>query len=276
MKKSVALVLFVLLVTAGALWAMASSLTQPVNHPVKMPSAWFDNFVFRGTHGSVARSGSVARCALLLHGIRADRSTMIARARFLKSLGFTSAALDLQAHGETPGEQITLGHLEARDAANGVDYLKSQLHCRKVVVIGQSLGGAAALLGPAAQTADALVLESVFPTIEDAIRNRVQSRLGVMGTALAPLLYWQIPLRLDVPLERLHPVDAIRSVKVPVFIMGGGLDPSTPPAETRRLFAAVPGRAQLWFAPKATHEDLYDHDRKAYERVLRAFIDDVL
>jgi alpha-beta hydrolase superfamily lysophospholipase len=54
--------------------------------------------------------------AVVLHGVRADRATMLRRARLLRQEGFAVLVPDLQAHGESPGEQVTFGHLEAKDA----------------------------------------------------------------------------------------------------------------------------------------------------------------
>ena len=46
---------------------------------------------------------------LLLHGLRGDRRNMIGRARFLAKNGYNTLCIDLQAHGESKGEQITMG-----------------------------------------------------------------------------------------------------------------------------------------------------------------------
>ena len=43
---------------------------------------------------------------------RADRSTMVTRAKLLQHHGYSVLLVDLQAHGETPGKQITFGALE--------------------------------------------------------------------------------------------------------------------------------------------------------------------
>lgn len=189
-----------------------------------MPAPEFGPMEFNGTHGSILKADSTQLCALLLHGVRSDRTSMIARARFLKTLGITSALIDMQAHGETPGEYISFGYFEAQDAANALHYLKTQLGCKKVLAIGHSLGGAATLLGPAPLAADALVLESVYPTIEEAVADRLEAKIGYFARDIAPLLYLQIPLRINVPLENLKPIEAIKKVSVPVFIIGGALD----------------------------------------------------
>ncbi|KRC03639.1 alpha/beta hydrolase [Duganella sp. Root198D2] len=265
-----------LLFSAGALlglWAVGWALSQPVNHPVAMPAALgFERVLAGGTHGSLLRAPGATRCVLLMHGIRGDRRAMAERAAFLRDASWTALAIDLQAHGETPGEMITFGHREAADARNGVAYLRAQ-GCATVAVIGQSLGGAAALLGKGPVAADGFVLESVYPTIEDAVANRLAVRFGAVGRLAAPLLYWQLPLRTGVGREELRPVQAISRVRAPVLVAGGTRDSQTPPAETRHMFEAAGGAKTLWLVEGAAHEDLYRFHPAEYRLRLLRFLD---
>ncbi|WP_342118125.1 alpha/beta hydrolase [Pseudoduganella sp. OTU4001] len=263
------------LLALAAVWRAGSQLSQPVNHPVRMPGNGFENVQIERTRGSLLRVAGAVHCALLMHGIRADRSVMAARAAMLRELGLTSLSIDLQAHGETPGDMITFGYREAQDARNGVAYLRGQ-GCSKVLVIGQSLGGAAALLGDGPLAADAFVLESVFPAIEDAVANRLAMRFGLAGRLAAPLLYLQVPLRAGVGLDELRPLQVVRKLQVPVLVAGGMRDEQTPPAETRRMFDAAAGRKELWLVEGAAHQDLYAYDPVQYKARLAAFIDVML
>lgn len=259
------------LAALGLAWVVGGTLARPVKHPVPMPDG-FEPVVANGTHGSLLRAPGATRCALLMHGVRADRRAMAGRAGFLRDAGLTSLAIDLQAHGETPGEMITFGHRESADARNGVAYLRTQQRCRSVIVIGQSLGGAAALLGEGPVAADAIVLESVYPTIEDAVANRLAMRFGSLGRLAAPLLYLQIHWRTGVGRDQLRPVDAVRKLHVPVLVAGGTRDRQTPQEETRRLFEAAPGPKTLWLVDGAAHEDLYAFDPAQYRARLQGFI----
>lgn len=259
----------------AAVWRTGTQLAQPANRPVRMAGAGFESIQSGRTRGSLLRAAGATRCALLMHGIRADRRAMAPRALMLRDLGLTSLAIDLQAHGETPGAMITFGHREAQDASNGVAYLRG-LGCRKVLVIGQSLGGAAALLGDGPVAADAFVLESVYPTIEDAVANRLAIRFGAAGRLAAPLLYLQILVRTGAASAQLRPIDAVGRLRAPLLVAGGTLDRQTPPGETRRLFEAAPGPKTLWLVDGAAHQDLHAYDPVQYRARLAAFINENL
>lgn len=209
---------------------------------------------------------------LLLHGIRSDRRAMLGRARFLHRAGFSVLLIDMQAHGETPGERITFGLRESRDVDLAMRYLRERLPSRKVGVIGVSLGGAAALLGDAPVAADAVVLEAVYSTIERAVENRLSIRFGAAGRMLAPLLTWQIGPRLGIPPDALSPQRAIAALDAPVMIVAGARDRHTSEQETRALYAGASGPKQLWLVQGAAHENLHAFAAAAYEeRVLRFF-----
>jgi esterase/lipase len=103
---------------------------------------------------------------------------MLGRAEFLHAMGFTVLAPDFQGNGESPGEHVTFGARESLDAAAALAFLDSAAHGERVGAIGVSMGGAASLLGPGPLPVSALVLESVYPTIRDAVRDRITAWTG--------------------------------------------------------------------------------------------------
>src|SRR5262249_48872686 len=92
------------------------------------------------------RAGGGAR--VLMHGVHANRLSMVRRARFLSEAGFAVLLFDFQAHGESSGDRITFGVREALDARSAVTYARRRLPRERVGALGSSLGGAAILLGP--------------------------------------------------------------------------------------------------------------------------------
>lgn len=209
---------------------------------------------------------------LLLHGIRSDRRAMLGRARFLREAGYSVLLIDLQAHGETPGENITFGVEESNGVHAAIAFLRSRVNGREVGVIGVSLGGAAALLGEMPIAADAVILEAVYSSIETAVKNRIAMRLGETGEYLVPLFTWQIQPRLGIPLEALSPHAAIRRLSAPVMIIAGTEDRRTRIEETRGLFHAAAEPKELWLIDGARHQNLHAYAGDEYEEaVLRFF-----
>src|SRR5688500_12469407 len=146
---------------------------------------------------------------------------MVDRARFLSRAGFAVLLFDFQAHGESSGEHITFGYLESRDAQAAVEFLRTNAQGERIGVIGESMGGAATLLASPALDADAMILEMVYPTINQAVRNRLTRRLGGWAGILTPLLTWQLEPRLGIDADALRPIDKVGAIRVPkLFIVG--------------------------------------------------------
>ena len=210
---------------------------------------------------------------LLLPGIRANRLSMVDRARFLRRANHSVLLIDFQATGETNGDHITFGWKESRDVVAAVRFIRNAEPSSHVAVIGSSLGGAAALLAIPPLKIDALVLEAVYPTIEIATRNRLQNYLGSLGSFIAPLLLTQLHTRLGISAKDLRPIDHMADVGCPVLIMSGEKDRNTRQSDTRLLFARANEPKELWLVPQAGHVDLHRAATSEYEERVLKFLD---
>ncbi len=214
---------------------------------------------------------------ILVHGVRADRRQMIRRAHFLQEHGFSALLFDQQAQGESPGQRITFGKLEALDSEAAVRFTRSRVPGERVGVVGVSLGGAAAVLAKAPLDIDALVLESVYPDIDAALANRLRSRLGPMlgpiaTPILAPLFKLLLPPILGVTPAELRPIERIGSVTAPILIASGTQDEDTPLTEAQDLFDHARSPKLFWAVEGAAHVDLERFDPLAYWQVVLPFL----
>jgi pimeloyl-ACP methyl ester carboxylesterase len=211
--------------------------------------------------GSQSKAGVV-----LMHGSGTDRRSMLERARMLKAAGYPVLLFDFQAQGESLGSHVTDGYLEALDARAAVEFMR-QRGVEKVGIIGFSLGAAAAVLGPEGPLpVDAMVLEALYPTVEEATANRIRLHLGAWSGWLYPLFTWQLQPRLGIAPAALRPIDRIDEVKAPILFIAGAEDSHTPLAESERLYAKASEPKQLWVVPDAHHEDFYERDPDAYRQ----------
>ena len=209
---------------------------------------------------------------LLLHGVRADRTSMLERARLFLRLGYSVLLIDLPAHGESTGDRITFGLRESEGARAALAFLRSRLPGESVAVVGVSLGAASLVLSKAEPPPAAVVLESMYPTISEAIHDRLQQRLGSLATFVTPLLLWQLPLRLGITPEQLRPIADIAFLRAPVLIASGTRDLHTRIAETRALYDAAVEPKELWAVEGAAHVDLYAFEPRSYEARVIPFL----
>jgi len=274
MRKTLSwLVLAAVLALAGS-FLLGHLLSAPVPRSIGRAPADLNaaDVEFGGVKGWFVPANTSGPCVLLMHGVRADRRSMIERARLLKRAGYSSLLFDFQAHGESPGPRITFGHRESSNARAAVDLLRSRFGCPQVAAIGQSLGGAASLLGAGPIDVDALILESVYPSIEAAVANRLRMRLGEPGARLAPLLMWQLRPLLGIESSALQPVQHIGAHRRPLLIISGTEDRHTTLAETRLLYERAHEPKRLWIVQGAAHVDLQTFTPADYQRTVLGFL----
>jgi fermentation-respiration switch protein FrsA (DUF1100 family) len=222
--------------------------------------------------GELVRGRRGAGAVILLHGVGASRLDMAGRARFLAEAGYSVLLVDFRGHGESSAARSTWGALESGDVRAAVAFLRAAAPSERIGVIGISMGGAAALLGPAPLPVEALVLESVYPTVADAVRGRLRAWLGPIGEALAPrVVGWLLP-REGVTAEDLRPIDRMHEQTAPVFVLAGTADRYTTVREARELFARAREPKALWEVVGAAHVDLHAFARAEYERRVGAFL----
>lgn len=263
----------------GGAWWLGGTLCAPkpsqgvTKHPDNLPVEDVTFTTPRGNtlHGWVLAPVAPKGVIILQHGVRSSREGMVARARFLHQAGYAVLLYDFQAHGESPGTVITMGHLESQDAQAAVAFVKQRFPGQPVGVIGVSLGGAAAILAQPPLAVQALVLESVYPTIEDAAKDRVEMRFGRWSRALSPLLTAQLPFRLGCSTTDLRPIDHVCQITVPKLFLAGTEDRHTKLAEAEALFARAAEPKTFHPVPGAKHEDLHRYLSADYEKLILDF-----
>jgi fermentation-respiration switch protein FrsA (DUF1100 family) len=271
-----------------AVIAFGISMSAPVPAVIGPPPSDLpaENVAISSASGSTLRGWLIAGrpgggAVVLMHGVRSNRLSMVVRARLLNQAGFSVLLFDFQAHGESAGARITFGQLEGMDAGAAVAFVRQRLPAERVGAIGASLGGAAALLGPAPLPIDALVLESVYPDIEAAVTDRIRSTLGpplgrLLAWPLAELFELFLPSILQIDPAKLRPIDHIGEVGAPVLVASGERDGYTTIAEATALFDRARNPKLFWAVPGAGHVDLESYAPQEYRRRVVPFLMDTL
>lgn len=279
MRRSVIVGLASLVIVIALVGGVGEVLRQPALRSVGAPPADLPatSIVLRNARNQPVAGWIVAGkpgegVVVLLHGVRGDRREMIGRARFLNRLGYAVLLIDLPAHGESDAEHITYGWNESEGVKAALGYLSHEFPNERIGVIGISLGAASLVLSDPSPPPSAVVLESMFPTITEALSNRLRRYLGPLATPLAPVLLWQLPLRLGVSPEQLRPIARLPSLDAPVLIASGSIDQHTTISETRRLYDAASRPKEFWIVEGAAHVDLHAFDPAAYEPRIAEFL----
>jgi alpha-beta hydrolase superfamily lysophospholipase len=265
--------------TVYGAWIFGSIYCTACNHIVALPKDLpVERVSFQSKSGATIRGWLVSTetnrgVVILQHGIHADKSTLVDRARLVSQAGYAVLLFDFQAHGESIGNAITFGYLESRDSQAAVDFVKKRFPGKPVAVIGVSLGAAAAVLAKPHLDVQALILEMMYPTIEDATKDRIQMRLGSLGRCFSPLLTLQIPWHAGCHGEDLRPIDAVATIDTPKLFIAGTDDLDTKFSEAEQIFAGAAEPKIFVAVDGARHEDLLRFASEQYKTNVLEFLE---
>ena len=130
--------------------------------------------------GAWYAEGGDGPSVLLLHGNGGSRRNCLARAATLCSEGRCAVLLvSLRAHGDSTGRFNNIGYGARRDVVAAVEFLRGRRPGKPVVVLGVSMGAAAALFaaGDLGARVDGYILESPYRDLETAVWNRTRAYL---------------------------------------------------------------------------------------------------
>ncbi len=206
--------------------------------------------------------GAATGSILHLHGNAANVSNHLPLVAWLPSQGFNVLMLDYRGFGRSEGKPTLDGVVE--DAAAALRHLRSrpEVDAQRLIVLGQSLGGATALRLLATDSAGVrlAVIEAAFASYRDIARDA-----ALRSVVLAPFLPLALPM---LPARRNDPIAQLPAIALPLLIVHGTDDEIIPLAHGERL-AAASSQAEFFRIDGARHmESLMRTD--VQQRVLAA------
>lgn len=182
---------------------------------------------------------------LLFHGYAVSRSSMLGEARVLHDLGWRTVLVDFRGSGGSDGFVTTLGWTEIMDVAAAVNWARHEWPDARIILYGQSMGGAAALRALATQRvrADGVILESVFDELLTTVGHRYHA-MGLPALPFARLLLFWGGRQAGFDALAHNPVEYAKMVDCPLLVLAGEHDPWVRPDEAQRVAAAMRGPTQ--------------------------------
>ena len=225
-----------------------------VQTPERLGLAYEDVYfnASEGTHlhgWFLPAQGKAHGTILFLHGNAENISTHIMSVRWLPQRGFNVFLLDYRGYGTSTGKPTLAGVQDDVDSALKMLIARPDVDASRIVVFGQSLGGAIAIYNvahsPYRRHIRALVVESAF----SSHRRITREKLGDFW--LTWPLQW--PLSWTVS-DEYSPSRAVADVgPIPLLIIHGDRDPIVPPHHAQRLFDLAREPKAVWTVPGGGH-----------------------
>ena len=222
-----------------------------------------------------------------VHGRAGDRRNYLGQLPLFHRAGATTLLFDLREHGTSDGtgRGMSLGFREAEDVVAAARFLKDTVGVRRVVVVGHSLGGSAAILAAAQDRAiDGVLAEGSIARFEEYVhdlgeewlaRRRIAHLLPTRPRAWADAIVGFTAWRQGIP-DLVAPVDVVdRIAPRPLLLVHGTGDTAVRSAHAERLFARAGEGRDLWLAPGAEHLVAFDVYPDEYTARLPALLERV-
>ncbi len=186
--------------------------------------------------------GEATPLVILFHGYAAEKTGLLPEAKALLDLGASVLLVDFRGSGGSSESYTTVGVREADDVAAVFRYASDDLSHPSFVLFGQSMGAVSILRAVHHHgiEPDAVILEAVFDTLLNTVRNRF-SAMGVPSLPGAEALVFWGGMQRGFNGFAHKPVDYAESLTCPALFMHGADDPRATLAEARRVYAAASG-----------------------------------
>jgi len=200
-------------------------------------------------HGWFLKADNARASILVLHGNAENLSTHVNSVLWLVPEGFNLFIFDYRGYGRSGGKPSIEGvHLDAEAALEAL-FSVPGVDRGRIIILGQSLGGAVAVTmtagSPHKDKIRALVVESAFSSYREIAREK-------MGEIWFTWPF-QYPLSLFFN-DDYSPIKNIKNVfPVHILIMHGGEDIIVPVRHGKRLYDAAREPREFWQTDPAGH-----------------------
>lgn len=206
------------------------------------------------------------------HGNAQNMTAHVSFVSWLPQAGFNVFVFDYRGYGKSKGSPTRKGVHE--DSCAALNYLRTRpdIDSNRIVVLGQSLGGATALAAldeVGMQGIRAVVLDSAFYSYRLIVRDKIKY------IPILSLLRW--PLSFIVISDARSPASTINTVTpVPLLIFHGTHDKVVPFHHGQLLFEKASEPKEMVSIPKGRHTDALIRQDPIYRKRLIQFFEKAL
>ena len=213
---------------------------------------------------------------LLLHGYTGWKEEMYPFAYWYYGQGFHVVVPDLRCQGESEGDFIGMGWTDHFDGMLWLEYILAQDSSAEIVIHGQSMGAAAALM-----MAGTSPPKNVKMVISDCAYTDAYSMFGEKITEWFSLPAFPIvdtarlllKLRGGYDLKDASAIHAVKKSAVPILFIHGDQDAMVSVQMAKELYQAANCEKELLIVEGAGHAQSQDKDPKAYFGAIRTYLD---
>lgn len=216
--------------------------------------------------------GSSKGTIIHFHGNAQNMTSHFTFVSWLPKEGFNLFLFDYRGYGQSAGTPDRRGVYDDSVAALEYVAMRSDVDRNRLLVLGQSLGGANAVAAVGANSFPgirAVVIESAFASYRSIVQDKI-GQISLLSFLKRPLSYLLTgnSYSPDAVVERIAPV--------PLLLIYGTDDPVVPFEHGKRLYAKARQPKELWTITGGGHTGAFSVPGSPYRQRLVQFFDRAL
>lgn len=215
---------------------------------------------------------------LLLHGYTGWKEEMYPFAYWYYGEGYHIIAPDLRCQGESEGDFIGMGWTDHYDSMLWIDYILSQDPDAVIVLHGQSMGAATALMMTGEEDLPvnvcAVVSDCAYTDAYSMFGEKVKEWFSLPAFPLVDSACLALKLRGGYDLRDASALEAVRKSSTPTLFIHGDADAMISVQMSKDLYEAAACKKELLIVEGAGHAQAQDKDPDTYYGTIKRFLEE--
>ncbi len=234
-----------------------------------------DNIQIAYTYFPIEKSQGVV---LLVHGYDnpGGKTQMYGHVGYLHQLGYSVAALDLRAFGESSGQKTTLGITEWQDVVTVFDELKKlpENGNKPIGFLGVSMGAVTSLITASeTQKGDFVIAAVPYASLDSLLYSQLIAR-KYPAPLFFPFVRLASYLELGTREDRYSAEQAVTKISVPLLIIGATQDRVVPPGDADTIYARATSHTKTLVHIESNHDTFY-YKPDEFKHAVKVFLEAV-
>lgn len=228
---------------------------------------------------SSATKGENHKWVLILHGYTGWKEEMYPFAYWYHEQGYHALVPDLRCQGESEGDFIGMGWTDHFDCMLWIDYILSQDPHAQIVLHGQSMGAATALMMSGEElpsNIQAVVSDCSYTDAYHMFGEKIKEWFHLPAVPLVDSACLMLRLRGGYNLKDASALEAVKKSKTPTLFIHGDSDAMISVQMSKELYEAASCEKELLIVEGAGHGQAQEKDPEAYFGTIHDFLNKTL
>lgn len=212
---------------------------------------------------------------VLVHGQGGDHVVNYPMAELYLKHNWNVINFDQRGAGDNEDQKVTFGYYESRDVKALVEYAEKEMHSEQIVVHGQSMGAATAVIYAASEHAqkmiDAVVLDSCFKSMEDmflGVWREMDGTEGIPEDYIIACGDWYLKKNYNFGFEDANICEILKKDQISTLMLQMERDELIPMEDAKEMYENIAAENKEIYYFDSEHIDgIIDYPKEYEERV---------